>query len=119
MEQDPNGDSGLDRQAIERAGSVFAQLRGGSQLFQECVDKADTISQLIKSIEERYERRRNKTSSRLLEHFRKQAAWLQNLSNIIDIAVQAQAEILCPIWAPIRFLLQVGGFSPIPSSNLI
>jgi hypothetical protein len=44
MSTNPSGDNNeLDRLAIDRAAAAFAQLRRGSQLFQECVADTDTI----------------------------------------------------------------------------
>lgn len=108
MSKNPGGDNNdLDRQAIDRAAAAFAQLRGGSQLFQECVADTDTIEKLIQSIKDGERRSRKKASSRLLAIFQRHTAGLRNLSSAIDVAVQTQAEITCPVWAPIKFFLMV------------
>ncbi|KAL1623952.1 hypothetical protein SLS56_008077 [Neofusicoccum ribis] len=43
----------------------------------------------------------------MLEKFQDYTASLQGLSDVVDMAVQTKADFLCPIWAPIKFILKV------------
>jgi hypothetical protein len=97
----------LDGQAIKRAAEAFDKLPGGSQLFKDCVANTDTIDKLIETIKDGFASRRKTKGNRMLEVFEKHTAGLRNLSGAIDIAVQTRANIVCPIWAPIKLLLLV------------
>lgn len=48
-----------------------------------------------------------KKSTKLVERFERYTLWIQGMGSIIDVAVQTQAGIACPVWAPIKFILQV------------
>jgi MinD superfamily P-loop ATPase len=76
-------------------------------LFQQCINQAESIPDVIKSVisvSSSYKKRR---STRLLQKFEQHTQLLQNASDIVDIVVQTQAGIGCPIWAPIKFVLKV------------
>ncbi len=46
-------------------------------------------------------------SIRFLSKLEKYTTWLQNMSAVVDVAVQTQAGFGCPLWAPIKFILKV------------
>ena len=48
-----------------------------------------------------------KKSTKLVERFERYTLWIQGMGSIIEVAVQTQAGIACPVWAPIKFILQV------------
>ena len=47
-----------------------------------------------------------------MEMVQKYTAWLQNISDVVDVAVQTKAEIGCPLWAPIKLVLKVSMHLP-------
>lgn len=98
-----------EQKAITNAKSLFAQLNNGDQLFRSCVSQTTSISQLIKYVDEEQRKHKNKASSKLLEQFQRNTEGLQSLSYIIELAVQVKADCFCPLWAPVKPILQVRG----------
>jgi hypothetical protein len=97
----------LQQQAIEKARTVFQKLPGGDTTFQQCVNHADSIPQIVESLLIQNKKNQTKQATRLLEKFEKYTLWLQGMSDAIDIVVQTQAGIGCPVWAPIKYVLMV------------
>ncbi|KAF7503591.1 hypothetical protein GJ744_003574 [Endocarpon pusillum] len=100
----------LQRQAIENARAAFARLPNGDVVFRQCINQKDTVAEIMKMTTERYRSHRDKRSSRLLQGFQHYTLWLQNISGVVDVAVQTQAGIGCPLWAPVKFVLQVSKY---------
>lgn len=96
-----------EQKAITNAKSLFTQLNSGDQLFQSCVSQTTSISHLVQYVDEEQRTHRNKASSKLLEQFQRNTEGLQSLSSIIELAVQIKADCFCPLWAPVKFILQV------------
>lgn len=92
---------------ITEAKSLFLQLSSGGQLFKDCVSQARSVSHLVQYVEGENRKYKRKSSTRLLETFQKNTEGLQSLSSVIELAVQAKADCLCPLWAPVKFILQV------------
>jgi hypothetical protein len=44
----------------------------------------------------------------LIKKFEQYTTWLQNFSGVVDVVAQTQAGIGCPVWAPVKFVLEVG-----------
>jgi hypothetical protein len=86
---------------------AFLRLPSKGAFFQQCISDTDSIPDVVKSIAEKYRAHRNKKSSQLFQGFQKYTQWLHNISEVIDIAVQTQAGIGCPVWSPIKFVLKV------------
>ena len=97
----------LQRQAIENARSAFARLPNGDEAFRRCVSQEDTVAEIVKKITQSYQSHRDKRSVRLLQRLQQHTLWLQNFSGVVDVAVQTHAGIGCPLWAPVKFVLQV------------
>lgn len=102
--------SSLQKQAIERAREAFSRLPNGNEIFQKCITNEETIVDVVQTTVQKHQFYKSKRSSRLLERFQKYTLWLQNISAAVDVAVQAQASIACPIWAPIKFVLKVSPY---------
>ncbi|PTB75636.1 hypothetical protein M440DRAFT_1357020 [Trichoderma longibrachiatum ATCC 18648] len=96
-----------EQKAITEAKSLFLQLNGGGQLFKDCVSQATSVSHLVQYVEDENRKHARKSSSRLLEKFQRNTEGLQSLSSVIELAVQAKADCLCPLWAPVKFILQI------------
>ncbi len=99
--------SALQRRAVENARLAFSRLPGGDATFRWCVGHPNTVADVVKEVTQRYQFYKEKRSTRLLERFQQHTLWLQNISGVVDIAVQTQAGIGCPLWAPIKFVLIV------------
>jgi hypothetical protein len=76
-------------------------------LFQQCINQAESIPDVIKSVISASSSYKKRKSTRLLQKFEQHTQFLQNASDIVDIVVQTQAGIGCPLWAPIKFVLKV------------
>lgn len=96
----------LQQQAIEKARSSISKLPKEDVAFRKCASSKDGVTELIQALKTRYESH-DKKRSVLVKKFHEYSAWLRNFSNVIDIAVQSQANFGCPIWAPLRFVLEV------------
>ena len=100
----------LQQQAIERARSAYTELKA------QCTDLAlgatgeDVVSEMIKILKQKSELRRKRRT--IAQKFEQYTQWLQNFSGIVDVVVQTQAGIGCPVWAPIKLALQVGPHGP-------
>ncbi|KKP03085.1 hypothetical protein THAR02_04801 [Trichoderma harzianum] len=96
-----------EQKAITNAKSLFAQLNDGDQLFQSCVSQTTSISQLVQYVDEEQRKHKNKASSKLLAQFQRNTDGLQSLSSITELAVQVKADCFCPLWAPVKLILQM------------
>ena len=56
---------------------------------------------------QKYHLHKKKRFTKLLDGFQKHTLWLQNMGSVVDVVVQTQAGIGCPVWAPIKFVLKV------------
>ncbi|KKY18716.1 putative nacht domain protein [Diplodia seriata] len=98
----PNGDP--LKQAVEKAKDAFSRLPNGDQVFLKCINSPFSI---VEAVEEIQASQKGRKSARVLEGLQKYTSWLQNLSSVVDVAVQTQAGVTCPVWAPLKFVLQV------------
>jgi len=87
-------------------------------VFQDCVQNQDTIVNVVEAVTLKYTMYKRKRSTRILERFQKYTVWLQNMSSAIDIAVQTQAGIACPVWTPIKFVLRVNTIASLTACML-
>ena len=61
---------------------------------------------MVEALKLKYDFHRKKSSA-VAQKFEKYTMWLQNFSGVIDVVAQTQAGIGCPVWAPVKFVLQV------------
>lgn len=101
------GSSSLQKQAIEKARSSLSHLPTEDAIFQQCVNQADSIPDVVKSVIQTSHSYKRRLSTDLLRKFERHTQFLQNASDIVNIVVQTQAGIGCPLWAPIKFVLKV------------
>jgi len=99
----------LKQQAIDRARNGFSLLPRDQKVFQECIDSSQSLVDVVRSAVSAHHEYKSRRSTRILDGFQKHSLWLQNMSSAVDVAVQVQAGIACPVWAPLKFLLQVSG----------
>lgn len=99
--------SPLQKQAIERAREAFSRLPNGDQIFQQCIANEESLADVVQMLVQGHKLYKRKRTTRLVEGFQKHTLWLQNISSVVDVAVQTQANIMCPAWAPIKFVLKV------------
>jgi len=99
----------LKQQAIDRAQIGFSLLPRHQKAFQECIDSSQSLVDVVRSAVSAHQEYKSRRSTRILDAFQKHSLWLQNMSSAVDVAVQVQAGIACPVWAPLKFLLQVSG----------
>ena len=99
--------SALQKEAIDRARAAFAKLPHDNTLFQQCIGEGETVHSVLESLCQKCSAYKRKTSTKLLERFYRCSAWMTNISDSVDIAVQTSAGIACPLWAPIKFVLKV------------
>lgn len=99
--------SPLQQDAILAARAAFHQLPNGHVLFQQCLASPSPIRDVIDALEKRQAAQKSKKHSRFLTKFQQYTQWLSNFSRVIDVVVQTNAGIGCPIWAPIKFVLEV------------
>ena len=99
--------SALKKQAIDNARSAFSQLPHGDQVFQACVKQAQTIPEVLGSLSRQRQCYKRKSFTRLLEKFQRHTLWLQQMAGAVDVVVQVNAGIGCPLWAPIKYVLLV------------
>ncbi|KAF8853289.1 hypothetical protein BDZ45DRAFT_81093 [Acephala macrosclerotiorum] len=104
---DAQQSSSLQKQAIEKARLSFSNLPTGDAIFQQCINQADSIHDVVESVIQTSRFYKRRQSTRLLQKFEQHTQFLQNASDIVDIVVQTQAGIGCPLWAPIKFVLKV------------
>ena len=97
----------MRKDAIDRARLAFAELPQGDALFQQCISDQETICSVLETLSQKAGVYKHKRSTRLLESFHGCTAWMKNISESIDVAVQTSWGIACPIWAPIKFVLKV------------
>lgn len=99
--------NGLQDEAINRAKAAYAKLPNGNEILSRCRASSNPIDELVKQLEEKHQQRKSKKLSRLLHCFYRNTAVLHNYSKIIDVVVQTEAGLGCPIWAPVKFILEV------------
>jgi hypothetical protein len=97
---------GLQQKAIENARSAIAKLPYGDALFENCIKSKDGVGELSSALKDRCAAH-DKKRLRIVRQFEKSTAWLRNFSAVVDIVMQTQAGIGCPVWAPIKLVLMV------------
>ena len=97
---------GLQQKVIENARSAIAKLPAGDALFENCMKSKDGVGELASALKERCTAH-GKKRLKILKQFEKSTAWLRNFSAVVDIIMQTQAGIGCPVWAPIKLVLMV------------
>jgi hypothetical protein len=102
----PTPDTTMQQQAIQKVKSSFSKLPTENSLFQQCASSKDGVADMILALNKRYGSRGKKMTG-LVKKFHQYTEWLRNFAAVIDIAVQTQAGIGCPVWAPLRFVLEV------------
>jgi hypothetical protein len=85
---------------------AIAKLPNGDVLFQKCISSNDGIDTLANELKSRCAAH-DKKRPKVLKQFEKSSAWLRNFSDVVDVVVQTQAGIGCPVWAPIKLVLMV------------
>lgn len=91
-------------EAVKKAKHAFSKLPNGDQLFQQCVKSPLSI---VEAVESAQQTQKKKKSTKILECLQRHTSWLQNISSVVDVAVQTKADIACPIWAPLKFAILV------------
>ena len=97
----------LQQRAIEKAKLAYSSLPHGDAIFQQCVEGKETLAEVLSTVEQKWQSHRKKKSTKLLSKLQKYTTWLQNISAVVEVAVQTQAGVGCPLWAPIKFILKV------------
>ena len=97
----------LQQQAIAQARLAFSKFPKEEAVFQACIHQQESLVDVVKNVLQETKAHKKKKSSLLLDKFQEYTLWLQNIGDVVDIAVQTQAGIACPIWAPIKFVLKV------------
>ena len=100
--------SALQRQAIQEAQTACSLLPKGHVIFQQCVKEQETLVEVVSAVTQKCHSFKKNRFAKLLGTFQKYTIWLQNISSVVDVIVQTQAGIGCPLWAPIKFILKVG-----------
>ena len=106
-ESSPQNHSLLLKQAVDKARAVYSLLPNGDAIFQQCITQDESISDVLKSATHSHRSYKEKRSTKILDAFQKHTLFLQNMSDVIDVVVQTEAGIGCPLWAPIKFILKV------------
>lgn len=96
----------LQKQAIEKARLAFSRLPRKDASFRQCIGDSDSLPDVVKSVALRYQAHKDQKFQQLFERFERYTLWLQNISGVVDVAVQTQAGIGCPLWAPMKFVLK-------------
>jgi hypothetical protein len=96
----------LQVQAIGKARAAFSQLPNGDVIFQQCINGQESITDILATVARRHGSYRSRKCTQLLEAFQRHTTWLQNISEVVDVVVQTQSGIGCPLWAPVKFVLQ-------------
>ncbi|MCJ1476865.1 hypothetical protein MMC13_005534 [Lambiella insularis] len=99
--------SALQKQAIDKAKLAYSRLPHGDAIFRQCVKGKKTPAEVLSTVEQKCQSYKKKRSIRFLEKVQKHTAWLQNIGDVVDVAVQSQAGIGCPLWAPIKLVLKI------------
>ena len=97
----------LQKQAIENAKLTYSRLPHGHAELRSALEGKETLAEVIGIAEQKCRSDRKRKSIKFLNQMQKHTAWLQNMSGVVDVAVQTQAGIACPLWAPIKFILKV------------
>lgn len=103
--------SALEAQAIKDARSAFSKLPNGDAVFRQCIEQEETLLQVLEKVSQKRHLYEKKKSTKLLKGFQKYTLWLQNMGSVIDVVVQTQAGIGCPVWAPVKFVLKVSFYT--------
>ena len=96
----------LQQQAIDEAKSAYSRLPHDHATFRQCVEGKETLAEVLSVVEQRWQSHKKRKSNKLLSKLQKYTIWLQNMSAVVDVAVQTQTGFACPLWAPIKFILQ-------------
>ena len=99
--------SELQKKAIEEAKSAYLRLPHGDAAFQECVAGKENLGEILATVQQKRQSFGKRKTTKFLQKVQKYTVWLHNISGVVDIAVQSQAGIGCPLWAPIKFVLKV------------
>lgn len=67
----------------------------------------DPVGAIVEALKNDHNSCKRKKTTRFLNQLQRYTQWLQNFSQVVDVVVQTQAGVGCPIWAPIKFVLQV------------
>ena len=98
----------LQQKAVERVRSALGNLKDEDALFTQAQNQPDAVSEILKTLKQKYDGQHSKRrTNTIVRKFEQYTQWLQNFSEIVDTLAQTQAGIACPIWAPIKFVLQV------------
>ncbi|KAF2189335.1 hypothetical protein K469DRAFT_748014 [Zopfia rhizophila CBS 207.26] len=111
--------SSLQRQAVENARSAFLRLPNGDALFQQSIAQADTVPEIMKMATQNYHLFKNKRTTQVLQKLQQNTLWLQNFSGVVDVVVQTQAGIGCPLWAPLKFVLQISKYHTLVVEQIV
>lgn len=99
--------SALQQRAIEEAKLAYSRLPHGDAVFRQCLEGKETLVEDLNIVEQKRQSQKKKKSTKFLSKLQKYSTWLQNISAVVDVAVQTQAGFGCPLWAPIKFILKV------------
>lgn len=65
------------------------------------------MAELLTKVEKERQLHDKRKSIKILGKLQQYTTWLQNIERVVDVAVQTQAGIACPLWAPIKLVLKV------------
>jgi hypothetical protein len=105
----------LQLQAVQNAKNALLAQTNGSLLFQQCLESHEPIPSLVQTLIASHEQHAVKKSIRLIVKFQTHTIWLQNMAVAIDVAANASPGFICPVWAPLRYILKVD--SPLPTCS--
>lgn len=94
-------------EASDRAKKALARLPQDDTTFKQCLTSQETVHHVLEILLKKGGVYKRKKSTKILESFKRQTAWMMNISGAVDVAVQSFSGIACPIWAPIKFVLKV------------
>jgi hypothetical protein len=103
----------LQLQSVQKAKDALLAQTNGSLIFQQCLESDEPIPSLVQTLIKSHEQHAAKTSTRLIGKFQTHTLWLQNMAVAIDVAANACPGFICPVWAPLRYILKVD--PPLPS----
>jgi hypothetical protein len=105
----------LQHQAVQNAKNALLAQTNGSLLFQQCLESHEPIPSLVQTLIASHEQHAVKRTTRLIVKFQTHTIWLQNMAIAIDVAANASPGFICPVWAPLRYILKV--YSPLPACS--
>jgi hypothetical protein len=98
---------------VQKAKDALLAQTNGSLIFQQCLESNEPIPSLVQTLIKSHEQHAAKRSTRLIDKFQTHTLWLQNMAVAIDVAANVSPGLICPVWAPLRYILKVG--LPLPS----